>query len=146
MELTSIGRLSDVEVLARTLWAEARSQGETGMTAVACVIQNRAATPEWWGHDIRSVCLAAKQFSCWNRSNPQYRLIGTPSPIRDRAFPLANAIAIGVLDGRLTDITNGADHYYAEYLRPPPKWATGRTPTFTCGSPGSRHFFYHIGP
>lgn len=31
------------EVLARTLWAEARSQGTEGMHAVANVILNRAA-------------------------------------------------------------------------------------------------------
>jgi spore germination cell wall hydrolase CwlJ-like protein len=57
-------------VLARTLWAEARSQGGEGMHAVANVILNRAAQPDWWGKDIRSVCLAPYQFSCWNENDP----------------------------------------------------------------------------
>lgn len=41
----------------------ARARG--GELAVASVIANRAAKPGWWGRDIRSVCLAPAQFSCW---------------------------------------------------------------------------------
>ena len=37
--------LNTNDVLARTLWAEARGEGQAGMEAVACVILNRAAHP-----------------------------------------------------------------------------------------------------
>ena len=53
------------DTLARTLWGEARNQGQCGMAAVAHVVLNRAAHPRWWGHDIISVCRAPEQFSCW---------------------------------------------------------------------------------
>ena len=47
----------EADVLARTLWGEARGEGEDGMQAVANVICNRAAIARakggyWWGNDI----------------------------------------------------------------------------------------------
>jgi hypothetical protein len=112
------------------------------MAAVACAIQNRARQPGWWGHDIRSVCLAPKQFSCWNANDAQYKHMRAPK-IMDREFYAADAIAEIVMLGALDDFTHGADHYYAEYVHP--AWATGKTATFICGEPGSRHFFFKLG-
>lgn len=54
---------SDIEIVAKTLFGEARGEGEMGLKGVASVIWNRA------GGDIsklKSVCLKPKQFSCWN--------------------------------------------------------------------------------
>lgn len=39
---------ASVDVVARTIWGEARREGATGMQAVACVIANRVAAPGWW--------------------------------------------------------------------------------------------------
>ena len=48
--------MSDLDTLARTLWAEARGEGVAGMEAVAAVIMNRVNAdlgnddkPDWWG-------------------------------------------------------------------------------------------------
>ena len=48
--------MNDQEVLARTLWGEARGEGPEGMTAVACTIMNRVNIdlhndnkPDWLG-------------------------------------------------------------------------------------------------
>ncbi|HET9189792.1 MAG TPA: cell wall hydrolase [Rudaea sp.] len=131
-----------VEIVARTLWGEARGQGNTGMQAVCNVIQNRAKNPGWWGNDLRSVCLANEQFDCWNLKDPQAaRMRG---PINDGAFVIATAIANKAVAETLADLTRGADHYFAETI-PTPSWAYGRSPTFVCGTPGDRHFFYKIG-
>ena len=143
---------SDATVLARTAWAEARSQGSEGMQAVCNVIQNRAATPGWWGSTLRDVCLdhatekngrVVYQFSCWDPGDPQAARIRADS-IDDASYPIADSLALRAVTARLPDITHGADHYYAEYI-PTPKWAIGKTPTFVCGKPGSRHFFFHLG-
>lgn len=143
---------SDATVLARTVWGEARSQGTEGMQAVCNVIQNRAATPGWWGGALRDVCLnhvveksgrVVYQFSCWNPDDPQHRRMRAES-IDDASYPVADSLALRAVSGRLPDITHGADHYYAEYI-PTPRWAIGKTPTFVCGKPGSRHFFFHLG-
>ena len=48
----------EVDVLARTMWGEARGQGTQGLEAVAAVVLNRVqiATARgryWWGNNIR---------------------------------------------------------------------------------------------
>ena len=50
-------------VIAKTLYAEARSEGVDGIVAVATVIYNRAN-----GNYNKAIkeCLKPKQFSCWN--------------------------------------------------------------------------------
>lgn len=143
---------SDAAVLARTIWAEARGQGATGMQAVCNVIQNRAATPGWWGATLRDVCLdhiteksgrVVYQFSCWSTDDPQAARMRAPS-IGDASYSVAYSLALRAVSGRLPDITHGADHYYAEYI-PTPKWAIGKTPTFVLGPAGDRQFFYKLG-
>lgn len=131
-----------VDVIARTLWGEARSQGATGMHAVCNVIQNRARNPGWWGHDLRSVCLSPWQFSCWNANDPQAAKMR--GPINDDAFTTATELAERAVANMLADLTDGADHYYSEAIKPP-SWTYGREPTFVCGEKGSRHFFYKLG-
>lgn len=50
-------------ILARTLYMEARSEGTTGIDAVASVILNRAGGK---AEKMPYVCLKPSQFSCWN--------------------------------------------------------------------------------
>lgn len=131
--------LSDQQVLARTLWAEARSQGTEGMMAVACVIRNRARNPGWWGGpSLRSVCLKPLQFSCWNTSDPQAKIIRAEH-IFDRRFSDAMHLAAHI--DSFDDITHGADHYCTEAVAPKTSWAKGRTPVAKVGT----HLFYKIG-
>jgi len=54
----------DREILARTLWGEARGEGIDGMRAVAHVILNRVADARWPG-TVAEVCLQPSQFSAW---------------------------------------------------------------------------------
>ena len=63
----------DVNILAQTIWGEARSHGTTGMLAVGNVIKNRAEDVDharMFGSGIRGVALKPKQFSCWNEGDP----------------------------------------------------------------------------
>ena len=57
---------TDVEILAKTLYGEARGEGYNGLLAVATVIYNRAKGDKF---KFIKVCLQAKQFSCWNGTN-----------------------------------------------------------------------------
>ena len=50
-------------IVARTLYMEARSERKTGIDAVASVIYNRADKK---AENLPTVCLKEKQFSCWN--------------------------------------------------------------------------------
>lgn len=51
------------KIVAITLLAEARGEGNDGMGAVCAVIQQRAIERK---QTARQVCLAKWQFSCWN--------------------------------------------------------------------------------
>ena len=110
-----------VDVMARTIWGEARGCGVSGMTAVACAILNRIHHPTWWGHDVISVCQAPWQFSCWNAGDPNRVKIEAVTE-DDPWFAIAVGIADRAVSAKLKDITNGADSY-ALTMRQPPVWA-----------------------
>lgn len=131
-----------VDVLARTLWGEARGQPKGGMEAVACVVLNRVAVAAerggfWWGNTIIGVCQKPFQFSCWNADDPNRpKLMAVDT--RNMHFATALRIARRAVNGCLPDNTNGATHYHAHYVSP--KWAKGHTPSAVIGD----HIFYQL--
>jgi Cell Wall Hydrolase/Trypsin-like peptidase domain len=133
----SAAALGDREVIAATLWGEARNQDDQGMRAVACVIANRARTRYRRCQSAREVCLDRWQFSCWNEADPNRPKMLTVARKPDPAFQRGLALADELLAKGLTDITRGARHYHTSRIRP--SWALGKTPCATVGD----HFFYN---
>lgn len=125
-----------VDILARTIWGEARGEGAAGMAAVAAVIMNRAKRPGWWGRDVRSVCQAKWQFSCWNANDPNRAKLLSVGPV-DKAFAAALDIAELAVRGLPPDPTAGATHYHTRAVSP--AWAKGKTPCAMIGA----HLFYN---
>jgi len=95
-------RMSDHEILSKTIYLEARGECEEGQEWVGHVIMNRA---EKRGLSIAQVCLEPYQFECWNNLKPSDLRIGEP-----RAYELAQRIARKVMN-RSHDPTGGSDHY-----------------------------------
>lgn len=134
----------DIDVMARTLYGEARSEGVKGMEAVAHVILNRVAYANrhggqyWWGNSVVTVCQRPYQFSCWNLSDPnRAKIIALDSS--DPYFATALRVARRAVYGQLgKDITQGATHYHTADVRP--VWARGQTPITIIG----RHKFYDL--
>jgi spore germination cell wall hydrolase CwlJ-like protein len=56
-------KYSDMEIVAATICAEAGGEPYAGKVAVGDVIATRAIKSNT---SLRTVCLASKQFSCWN--------------------------------------------------------------------------------
>ena len=129
----------EVSVVAATLWGEARNQGEQGMRAVACVINNRLKTRYRGKTTATAVCLDPKQFSCWNAADPNLPRMRTIATHPDSQYFTACSIARELVQGNLQDITNGARHYYAASLRPPAYWSKGKTPCKVIGD----HLFFN---
>lgn len=130
---------SAIDTAARTAWGEARGEGVRGMQAILNVIANRAAHPGWWGHDVSSVCTTPWQFSCRNEGDPNFqklRAVTDEDPLFRSALTLAERMA----SHTLTDITGGADSYYA-IGSSKPRWAMNRSPLKIIG----HHAFYRIG-
>ena len=126
------------DVVARTLWGEARGEGRGGMEAVAAVIANRVRNPRWWGRDWISVCRRPFQFSCWNPDDPNADKIVAVTGA-DPTFVTATLVAEHVINGQLADPTGGADSYFAVGT-PEPAWAATAAHTVTIG----RHAFYCV--
>ena len=115
--------LSDRELLARTLQAEAGNQGLSGMLAAGSVVMNRANT-SGYGNGVRGVILKPGQFSAWNSltgyaGGEQGQDMGNM-----RASTDAYAVADRLLAGKYADPTGGATHYYNPAISQP-KWGGG---------------------
>lgn len=137
----------EIDVLARTLWGEARGEGKAGMEAVAAVILNRVEIAKnlrgyWWGNNVIQVCQKPFQFSCWNKSDPNFKKLIAVNETDDIYFATALRVARRALLGFIKDPTYGATHYHARNLAPAdiPAWAKGKKPTAVIG----RHIFYHV--
>ena len=135
----------DIDVLARTLWGEARGEGLAGMIAVGWTVRNRVeldlgsdGKPDWWGEGYEGVCRKPWQFSCWNVSDPNSAYLRGEKPIPPAQFMQAREAAVAVIEGRRPDPTGGATHYYSTSLAKPPVWTRGATRTCKIG----RHVFF----
>ena len=110
---------ADVELLARTLYGEARDQGEEGMTAVGNVVLNRLNKKSWYGARIEDIIKLPYQFSVFNpetkpdqfEQDDNYKAT-ISATVDDPDYIAAREIALGLLEGRIKDNTDGATHYY----------------------------------
>ena len=119
------------KVIAITILAEARGEGEAGMYAVGAVIAQRAfegkRTPS-------EVCLKKWQFSCWNGKKPKdlAHLLKTPQA----KYALLIAKNINNLS---REFVGYANHYHNNKIKPP-YWAKGKKPVKVIGN----HIFYKL--
>lgn len=121
-----------LEVLAKTIYGEARGESFNGKVAVAYTIINRASSPGWWGKTIVEVCLKPYQFSCWLPDDPNSKLLSEVT-IDSHAFRDCYAVACLVFNRTLPDPTNKATHYHALSMPVPPKWAATLKATTVIG-------------
>ena len=135
--LWSYLKMRDIDVLARTIWGEARGEGRSGMEAVAAVVMNRFRSAAWYSAPtVAGVAMKRFQFSAWNPNDPNHdKLINVTKD--DPDFALAMNIAHDAIYGRGDDPTDGATHYYANYINPP-NWTQGATQTAQIG----QHLFF----
>jgi spore germination cell wall hydrolase CwlJ-like protein len=129
----------DRDILARTLWGEARGESLAGQIAVAWTIRNRVndgKAKSWWGEGY--ACLKPYQFSCWNKSDPNYAYLSGAKSIPLREFAQAQIAADQVMGGKVPDPTGGATHYYATTMPAAPTWAAKAKQTLKLG----HHIFF----
>lgn len=132
----AVDKDNQIDVMARTLWGEARGEGYSGMQAVANVIMNRVKRGGWYGLTPSEVCKKPYQFSCWLKSDPNYQKLTTVTT-SDRLFKQAVDIATAAVNGTLPDITGGATEYHTKAVTP--KWDYSKlTKTASIG----QHIFY----
>jgi spore germination cell wall hydrolase CwlJ-like protein len=131
----------DRDILALTLWGEARGESLVGQIAVAWTIRNRVCdgkVKSWWGEGYAGVCQKPYQFSCWNKSDPNFAYLSGAKQIPFREFAQTRIAADQVIDGKVPDPTGGATHYYATTMPAAPAWAVKAKQTLKLG----RHVFF----
>lgn len=111
----------ELRLLAATAWGEARSEGEDGMRAVAHVMVNRVG--DRFGEDLETVILSPRQFSVWNRGDPNRPLVQNPERYATggenlETWEIAQTVAREVLSGQSVDPTEGALFYHTRAIRP----------------------------
>lgn len=131
----------EIDVLARTIFGEARGEKLSGMEAIASVVLNRldvskAKKKYWWGNSVEEICLKAKQFSCWNRGDVNFEMISRVSE-NNPVFCICKRVSLRAVAGLLEDNTDGATHYHTKKVRP--RWAVGKIPCAEIGN----HIFYN---
>ena len=132
--------LSDIDILARTVFGEARGESIEGKKAVARVILNRFAA-KYMGDTITGVCLRPWQFSCWNENDPNSKVIKDIT-LASPSFRVCVRAALDAVDDHFSgkpDPTHGSKHYFVKEMARPPSWAKNHTPVAVIGS----HVFFN---
>lgn len=135
----------EIDILARTVYGEARGESSQGQQAVLSTILNRVKKGGWWGATIEDVCKKPWQFSCWNYETTSDKsgkanydrivTVTTADPTFAYIYDLSKS-AVQNGGQLLNDYSNGATHYHARSVNP--SWAGRLTKTAEIGN----HIFY----
>lgn len=106
----SPNEMSELEILARTIEAEAASEPLDGKVAVGATIANRAASGKY-GKGIKGVILKKGQFSPWNSWTGYAKGEQGKDMMKLRPSEDAYKAAQSILTGNYEDTTGGATHY-----------------------------------
>ena len=121
--------------LALNVYHEARSEPIIGQYAVAHVVLNRVQSSRW----PSDICSVVKQGYSKGKHRCQFSwYCDGKSDLWHEEVPWARALVVAdnVMSGKVPDVTNGATHYHAQYVKP--YWSAWLTTTVTYGS----HKFY----
>jgi len=116
--------MSEADMLARIMDAEAGQEGVMGKLAVGAVIRNRAKTGGY-GDGIKGVITKPGQFSAINDVTGYAKGQGANDIFWRPPSQESQAIANAVLAGQYEDPTEGATHYFNPKAANP-KWAKGK--------------------
>lgn len=142
MKLTT---LDNRWLLRGLIIGEADTEPFMGKLAVACVVRNRVQDRRW-PNSYKDVILQDAQFSCFNgiprnQDLPVYWIHRFFTCYRDYLWwRECDYAAWGILTDYVGDITNGANHYYADKLIDTPVWAEDTQPVLQVGG----HSFYKL--
>lgn len=153
---------SDIDVLARTVYGEARGQPLQGQVQVAYTIIKRASValdhvqkhgtphPLFGDGSLTSACKAPLQYDCWMASDPNYAEVNSVT-LGSPAFQLAMYAALGAVCRMQSNTFPLSTHYYnPQIVKTPPVWVTGKPasdgkpavpPATRCGFIGKHLFF-----
>ena len=136
-QTADLSSFNPLDLLTALVMGEAEAEPLIGKFAVAQVVKNRVADNRW-ANDWNRVMLQKYQFSCFL---PEYlRPVILETDWGNVYWRESRLAAMGVFFGYIRDVADGANHYHARHLDPPPKWADPRKMTQVVG----QHIFYKL--
>jgi len=142
MRTESFLSLTDAQLLALTIYGEARGESAEGKIAVGSVILERVDHRKWDGQTIKEVCLWPWQFSCYNKSDPNRPMLLDMAQHWDREIASntvlqeCHGIAKGLIAGEIERYPIALDYFNPHVCRP--DWAKDKQHVATIGN----HEFY----
>lgn len=139
--MIDLTQLSDLEILTLTLIGESRGELIEGIVAVGCVIRNRVLSQK---KSYADICLAPKQFSCWNENDPnrvlleelaEGMILGVDLP--ELVYIQCHYVAYGIIHNKILDNTHGSLNYLTMDLwnsTQKPSWARNVTSAISKGN------------
>ena len=115
-------KLSGSQILAITIYGEARGESVEGQIAVGSVILERVDHRDWDGKTIPEVCLKKYQFSCFNENDPNYGKLLHIAEQWDEEIATNAAlnscwgIALGLVSGNIDRTPEIAESHATQYL------------------------------
>jgi hypothetical protein len=103
--LETFGNLTDKQLMALTIYGEARGESEEGKIAVGSVILERVDLQGWMGKTLQEVCLKPFQFSCFLPSDPNFSALKLIA--MDWDTKLMRSLALQGLYGIASDLIDG---------------------------------------
>jgi len=130
--------LSSTEIVALTLYGEARGEPIEGQIAVGCVIRNRIGVSKTYAN----VCLEDYQFSCWNPDDPNYVILVELAKtiifgsVENLVLNQCLWIATGIVDRVIMDTVHNSQNYLTTkaYMSGKVEWAANMKPTKVIGN------------
>ena len=113
-----IKEMSEMEILARTIEAEAATENYTGKIGVGATIANRAASGKY-GDGIKGVILKKGQFSPWNSYTGYAKGEQGKDMLNLKPSDDSYKAAAAIIAGDYQDPTGGATHYVNESISKP---------------------------
>jgi N-acetylmuramoyl-L-alanine amidase len=134
-------KLSPAQVLALTIYGEARGEPTEGKIAVGSVILERVKQDGWYGKTIPEVCFKKWQFSCYLENDPNYgKLLNIAehwdeAMIGNKALNDCFGIALGLVNGTILPTVEATNY---KTLTCDAAWAVTMKKVATVGN----HDFY----
>lgn len=118
---SSFLKLSAAQIMALTIYGEARGESDAGKIAVGSVILERVDHRTWDGRTVQEVCLRKWQFSCFLENDPNYGKLLSIAENWDAAMatnPALNecyGIAVGLIGGTIPRTPEIARYHCCQY-------------------------------
>lgn len=118
----------EVVLLAQCIFGEARNQSYETMLAVGCVVRNRVMSEDFprilGGGTWKRALLTLRQFSCFDERDPNRKKLMNPLNYEsERTWKECYLAADDIMNNKVADNTNSADHYYSTNIKKAPLWA-----------------------